>query len=186
MIDDVDDGDDNDDDVIWLQSISFAVWKFNLVLARKSPADLNYDEVGGVVLMVTVYDDHCDGGIVLLVVKIYDDDDAEVATVFLHDRRWMRPPPQPTPKVKKASSIIPMKWTRVLNTQRVNSWFFWKYSDKINDDDDQDGDGLHVSWNVACSCLLLRQTLSPFQFAKILLFNSFILFYDLGDDVAAY
>ena len=61
MIDDVDDGDDNDDnddDVIWLQSISFAVWKFNLVLARKSPADLNYDEVGGVVLMVTVYDDH--------------------------------------------------------------------------------------------------------------------------------
>ena len=38
--------------------------------------------------MVTVYDDHGDDGIVLLVVvKIYDDDDAEVATVFLHDRR---------------------------------------------------------------------------------------------------
>ena len=181
MIDDVDDGDDNDDDVIWLQSISFAVWKFNLVLARKSPADLNYDEVGGVVLMVTVYDDHGDDGIVLLVVKIYDDNDAEVATVFLHDRCWMKPP-QPTPKVEKASSIIPMKWTRVLKTQRANSWFFWKYSDNINDDDDddddQDGDGLHVSWNVACSCLLLRQTLSPFQFAKILLFNSFYLFYD--------
>ena len=136
-----------------------------------------------------IIDDHGDDGIVLLVVKIYDDDDAEVATAFLHDRRWMKSP-QPTPKVEKASSIIPMKWTRVLKTQRANSWFFWKYSDNINDDDDddddQDGDGMHVSWNVACSCLLLRQTLSPFQFAKILLFNSFILFYDLGDDVAAY
>ena len=34
-----------------------------------------------------IIDDHGDDGIVLLVVKIYDDDDAEVATVFLHDRR---------------------------------------------------------------------------------------------------